>query len=366
MTNEPRAKRADGSEVLGIERISSPLTVWRAGSEAAPDDPVLEAFSEAARAAFVREGRTDPRGSTLDELLPAFANAGGRDALLAALRTGTAGEVVGTVSGSDAGNEALRRALALPLPGGRGALVLMAVEGDERPAPRGSEEPFRALALKFQETREQERTALAREIHDVIGQELTMLKLDVAYFLERSGGGPVPAAERGSLTWKDVGGRIDRLLETVRRIASDLRPAVLDYAGISDAIEEETYQMAAMTDLKVRFESTLRGERFGTPVSTAIFRILQESLTNVVRHAGARSVSVRLFLEGDLLALEIEDDGHGFDPLALTRPESLGFLGMRERATALRGSLEVESEEGRGTLVRVRIPLKSAREGGPS
>jgi signal transduction histidine kinase len=364
MTTERKSALSGADEIAGLQGITFPLTVWEAGAAPEEGEPLLASFNEAARAFLVRDRHADPRGLGVEELLPDFVRAGGREALRAALEAGSASEVVG---GAWPGSLEPRflRALVLPLPGGRAAAVLEPAgmapgEGEAG----GSQEPFRALALKFQESREIERTALAREIHDVIGQELTMLKLDVAYYLERGGSGAAVAAESGGVGWKDVGGRIDRLLETVRRISSELRPAVLDYAGLSDAIEEEVYQMAAMTDLKVRFESTLRGERFDGPVSTATFRILQEALTNVVRHASARSVRVRLFLEGDLLALEIEDDGRGFDPLTLTRPESLGFLGMRERATALRGSLEVESEEGRGTLVRVRIPMSSGREGG--
>ena len=364
MTTRRNSPFEPSGEIAGLEGVTFPLTVWSAGVAPAPSEPVLHSFNEPARSFLVRDRQSDPRGTGVVELLPGFVRAGGREALHAALESGAASEVVGA-SWSGSLEPRFLRAVVLPLPGSRAAVLMEPAElGAGEGGGKASEEPFRALALKFQESRELERTALAREIHDVIGQELTMLKLDVAYYLERGGAGAAQAAEHGGVGWKDVGGRLDRLLETVRRIASELRPAVLDYAGLSDAIEEEVYQMAAMTDLKVRFESTLRGERFDGPVSTAVFRILQEALTNVVRHAGARSVRVRLFLEGDLLALEIEDDGRGFDPLTLTRPESLGFLGMRERATALRGSLEVESEEGRGTLVRVRIPFGSGREGG--
>ena len=338
-------------ETSGLAAAVFPVTVWKLREEPGGDDLVLESFSESARDLLAGGDRPDPRGSSLESLLPSLGEAGGTNLCLETLRSGKVRELAVAGFGS---------VLALPLADRRVGLVMEAAR-DAFPEEdrRRSGAPFRALALKFQEAREQERTALAREIHDVLGQELTMLKLDVAYFLEKVAPESARDFAGTGVGPKEIAARIDRLVTTVRRIASDLRPAVLDYAGLSDAIEEETYQMAGLTGLKVRFESTLRGERFETPVSTAAFRILQEALTNIVRHAAARSVEVRLFLAGDLLALEVEDDGRGFDPLTLTRPESLGFLGMRERASALHGSLEVDSEPGRGTLVRLRIPVSA-------
>lgn len=233
-----------------------------------------------------------------------------------------------------------------------------AIEG--RPAagsPGPPEGDLRALALRLQEIREEERKELAHEIHDVLGQELTMLKLDVVRLLGRrrprrtSGDTPRP---------EDLVERIDRLMGTVRRMSSDLRPPVLDYAGLADALEGETARFGARTDLDARFESTLERPVRDTTLSTAVFRILQESLTNILRHARARRVDVRLREEGGALRLEVRDDGTGFDTDALDRRSSLGILGMRERAAGLGGTLEIESTAGRGTLVRLSVPAFSS------
>lgn len=231
-----------------------------------------------------------------------------------------------------------------------------------RDGPSPSESALRALALRLQEVREVERQELAHEIHDVLGQELTMLKLDAVQLLGKRRrrrnaapqAGPDPA---------DLVDRIDRLMATVRRLTSDLRPAVLDYAGLADAMAEETARLAARTDLSIRFESTLAGPVRDTRLSTAAFRILQESLTNVVRHARARNVKVRLSVEDGCLALEVRDDGVGFDPSVPARLRSLGILGMRERAGALGGRIELGSASGGGTTVSMRIPLGAADRG---
>ena len=226
----------------------------------------------------------------------------------------------------------------------------------ERPAAGANAPPeadLRALALRLQEIREEERKELAHEIHDVLGQELTMLKLDVVRLLGRRRGRKAPGdAPRP----EDLVERIDRLMGTVRRLSSDLRPPVLDYAGLVDALEGETARFGARTDLDARFESTLERPVRDATLATAVFRILQESLTNVLRHARAQRVDVRLREDDGLLRLEVRDDGTGFDTAALDRRASLGILGMRERAAALGGTLEIESASGRGTLVRLSVP----------
>lgn len=228
--------------------------------------------------------------------------------------------------------------------------------------PSPTEAALRALALRLQEVREEERKELAHEIHDVLGQELTMLKLDAVQLLGKrkrkrsisAGAGPESV---------DLVERIDRLMATVRRLTSDLRPPVLDYVGLADAMEEETARLAARTDLSIRFETALTAPIRDTGLSTAAFRILQESLTNVVRHARSRRVVVKLFVEEGCLALDVRDDGVGFDPAVPARLRSLGILGMRERAAALGGSLGIFSTPGSGTQVRLRIPLGPADQG---
>ena len=234
------------------------------------------------------------------------------------------------------------------------------VRGRDGPSP--SESALRALALRLQEVREEERKELAHEIHDVLGQELTMLKLDAVQLLGKKRRRRSAATAAGP-DLADLVERIDRLMGTVRRLTSDLRPAVLDYAGLADAMEEETARLAARTDLAIRFESTLPAPIRDTGLSTAVFRILQESLTNVVRHARSRHVGVKLFVEAGCLALDVRDDGVGFDPAVPACLRSLGILGMRERAAALGGRLEILSTPGSGTRVHLRIPLGPADQG---
>lgn len=232
---------------------------------------------------------------------------------------------------------------------------------EARPAAGAAGPPeadLRALALRLQEIREEERKELAHEIHDVLGQELTMLKLDVVRLLgRRRARKAAPDRPRP----EDLVERIDRLMGTVRRLSSDLRPPVLDYAGLVDALEGETARFGARTDLDARFESALAEPVRDTALSTAVFRILQESLTNVLRHARARRVDVRLWAEGELLRLDVRDDGIGFDAAALDPRSSLGILGMRERAAALGGSLEIDSGAGRGTAVLLAVPAFPAQ-----
>ena len=244
------------------------------------------------------------------------------------------------------------------------ALERRGPSGSSRPAPRPPEADLRALALRLQEIREEERKELAHEIHDVLGQELTMLKLDVVRLLGRRRPRKGAAAAEGPRP-EDLVERIDRLMGTVRRLSSDLRPPVLDYAGLVDALEGETARFAARTDLAARFESTLTQPVRDTGLSPAVFRILQESLTTGERHARARRVDVRLFEERGLLHLEVRDDGIGFDPSSLDRRASLGILGMQERAAAMGGTLGIESETGRGTVVRLTVPPGPADQGGP-
>lgn len=251
---------------------------------------------------------------------------------------------------------------AHPPPGSEEVLAETARAASGRDVPSPSESALRALALRLQEVREEERKELAHEIHDVLGQELTMLKLDAVQLLGRKRRKRNTATAAGPDA-SDLVDRIDRLMATVRRLTSNLRPPVLDYVGLADAMEEETARLAARTDLAIRFESTLPAPVRDTGLSTAVFRILQESLTNVVRHARSRQVGVKLFVEAGCLALDVRDDGVGFDPAVPARLRSLGILGMRERAAALGGRLEIRSAPGSGTQVHLRIPLGPADQG---
>ncbi|WP_412068101.1 PAS domain S-box protein [Rubrivirga sp. IMCC43871] len=212
---------------------------------------------------------------------------------------------------------------------------------------------LRALATHLQDIREEERTRLSREVHDVLGQQLTAIRLGIGWF-GRHYADDAPALAR----LESVRETIDETIRHVREIASGLRPGVLDDFGLASAATwqakrfEERTGTTCRVDVQGAFEPP-------TDVATAAFRVLQEALTNVARHAGASRVAVTLVMAPTTLRLVVADDGRGFDP-ARTRRRSLGLVGMRERAGALGGTLDVDGTPGQGTRVECTFPLPSA------
>src|SRR5687768_13690866 len=215
---------------------------------------------------------------------------------------------------------------------------------------RASEENLRALAGHLQSVREEERIHIAREIHDELGQALTGLKFDINALAKGCSADPAVAERTANL-----GQAIDRIINSVRRIASGLRPEVLDEIGLSAAVEWQAREFQRRTGVRCLVEIS---EGFADPDkerSTALFRIFQELLTNVARHANATRVSVHLTDE-EALRLKVEDNGRGIQEQEFESPRSLGFLGLRERVLAFGGSIEVKGQEGKGTCVDVAIP----------
>jgi signal transduction histidine kinase len=200
------------------------------------------------------------------------------------------------------------------------------------------------------EAQELERRRLARELHDETGQALTSILLGLKS-IEDSVGSDGARSAVGDL--RDL---VVATLQDVRRLAVELRPKVLDDFGLVPALERLTESFAAQTGIDVRFESGLGDERLTEEVGTALYRIVQESLTNVVKHAHARAVSIVLARKADSVAVVIEDDGRGFDP-AIARDDGFGIEGMRERAGLLEGKFQVESREGGGTTIVAEVPL---------
>ncbi len=197
---------------------------------------------------------------------------------------------------------------------------------------------------------ELERGRLARELHDETGQALTSILLGLKPLEEALAGHPAREALPG------LREHVVSALQDVRRLAVELRPAVLDDFGLVPALERLTESVAEQTDLRVDFHSALGETRLPAEVETALYRVVQESLTNIVKHAHARNLSVSLARRGSTVAAVIEDDGTGFDPKA-TRAESVGLLGMRERLALLDGRLEIESRPGAGTTLVAEVPL---------
>jgi PAS domain S-box-containing protein len=220
-------------------------------------------------------------------------------------------------------------------------------------ALQGSREQLRTLATRLQAAHESEKIHLAREIHDELSGTLTALKLDLALLPNRA------AKDRGLFLEKlnSMAGLIDGTLARIRTVATELRPIVLDKFGLVAAIE---WQIGEFEDRSgIRCETRLPTEviPLDPEPSTAVFRILQEALTNVARHAHANKVVVDLGSEAGSLILTVSDNGKGIDEQMIHAAHSIGLLGMRERARSFGGTAEVTRSPGGGTLVSVRIPL---------
>ncbi|HSK15389.1 MAG TPA: GAF domain-containing protein [Gaiellaceae bacterium] len=264
----------------------------------------------------------------------------------------------------------LRAALFVPLvAAGRTLGVLCAVDKDSADARFTDDDmrlaeifAYRAAAALGLSTRvardalrrvvegqELERRRLARELHDETGQALTSILLGLKSIETARGAEELQAAVA------ELRELVVATLEDVRRLAVELRPKVLDDFGLEAALQRLTGNLAEQTGIVVHFESRLVG-RLEAEIETVLYRIVQEALTNVVKHARASHVSIVVQKRGDKVAVVIEDDGRGFDP-ASVRDEGLGLLGMQERLALLDGSLVVESQPGAGTTLVAEVPV---------
>jgi signal transduction histidine kinase len=199
---------------------------------------------------------------------------------------------------------------------------------------------------------EKERSAIARELHDELGQVLTALHFDSVWLHDRLMEIDTKAAQR-ALTMRDL---IDKTIEEVRSMAIRLRPGVLDDLGLVDALEWYTTDFERRTGITCVFEH-VNIPVINDTVATAAYRITQEILTNIARHAFASRVEVVLRAEKGILTLAAVDNGRGFDTSMLSKIEALGIAGMRERAGLVGGFLEVQSQPGKGTRVNFRVPI---------
>jgi signal transduction histidine kinase len=214
-----------------------------------------------------------------------------------------------------------------------------------------SERVARDALQRIVTAQELERRRLARELHDETGQALTsvLLGLKAVEDAESEESLRSAAAELRELV---VG-----TLQDVRRLAVELRPKALDDFGLVPALERLAQSFAEQTGIDVDLEATLPDTRLPGDVETALYRVVQESLTNVVKHARAQQISILVTQRDGTVAAVIEDDGEGFDPTA-TRDDSIGLVGMRERMTLIGGRLEVESRPGSGTTILAEVPLR--------
>jgi len=217
---------------------------------------------------------------------------------------------------------------------------------------RASRSALRSLATRQQDIREDERTRIAREIHDSLGQALTALKLQLAAAQDAA------ATEAPALSARlsETALMVDDLVKSVRRIATELRPAILDQLGLPAAVEWLAQDFSRRTGIRCQSTILPINGAISDELATALFRIVQEALTNVSRHAGATRVNIELGVKSDCVTLEVNDDGGGITEAGTTGPRSLGILGMRERAAVLGGVLEVAPRSGGGTRVAAWFP----------
>src|SRR5258706_93635 len=248
---------------------------------------------------------------------------------------------------------------AVPARGGSGAVqALLGITRDVTETRRAEEQlrasrtALRSLATRQQDIREDERTRIAREIHDSLGQALTALKMQLAAAQDAA------SRESPALSGRlhETALTVDDLVKSVRRIASDLRPPILDQLGLPAALEWLAQDFTRRTSINCRSAIGPTNGAITGEMATALFRIVQEALTNVVRHADATRVDINLGMKSGCVTLEINDDRGGITEAGTVGPGSLGILGMRERAAALGGVLEVAPREEGGTRVAAWLP----------
>ena len=319
-------------------------------------------FNQAAEAVF-RCSRAEALGSTLDRFLPARFRAAHRGHVEHFGRTGVTNRRMGDTTTlwelrADGGEFPIEASISQANEGGQRLYTVILRDVTKRKEYEDmlvrQQAELREISARVLEAREEEKTLLARELHDELGQLLTAMKMDLAWMRERL---PREYAELGSKA-AQMDAVLDRTVGSVRRIAAELRPLMLDDLGLRDAVawlvEEFGKHSGVACNLKTADENAL--ENVDRPVAITIYRVLQESLTNIARHAGARNAWVVLGASGNSLELEVEDDGRGIEGADLARSRSLGLKGMRERVLYLGGSVEFGRAPRGGTRVLVRLP----------
>ena len=223
-------------------------------------------------------------------------------------------------------------------------------------ALRRSKEELQELGAAAHMTREQEKSRIARELHDELGQLLTMLQMDVAWCKEKL----PPGNEAFAAKVDRMAALLKSTIAATRRIAADLRPLMLDDLGLVPSIEWLVENFTQRTGIACELTLERRELELSKAQASAVFRIVQESLTNVAKHARAAHADISIERDDGTLVVRIEDDGVGFSPQAPRKPNSFGLLGLRERASLLGGDVTVTSAPGEGTIVEVRLPSEAS------
>jgi PAS domain S-box-containing protein len=223
------------------------------------------------------------------------------------------------------------------------------------------QQALRELSARVLEAREEEKTRIARELHDELGQLLTALKMDLAWLRER-----LPEDAGLAARAEGMGELLDRTVSSTRRLAADLRPLMLDDLGLADAAQwlVEDFGKRSGIQLTIEVPEDLALDALSKGAATAVYRAIQESLTNIARHSGAKCAWIVMAMQDGALHVEIEDDGHGVSAEDLAKASSLGLKGMRERVIYYGGAFEVARAPRGGTRLRLRVPLQPASGAG--
>jgi signal transduction histidine kinase len=221
---------------------------------------------------------------------------------------------------------------------------------------RQSHEQLRALSVYLQHVREEERMRISRAVHDELGQALTGLKIDLSWLTSR-----LPKQMNPLITkTREMSSHIDETIQTVRRISTELRPGILDHLGLVAAIEWQANELQTRTGIQCKVSNSLHRTILEEDLNTVFFRIFQETLTNIIRHAGATRVDVHLEEKEGRLILEVKDNGRGITREQMANVKSIGLLGMRERAALLGGEINISGMPRKGTKVIVSIPIPNS------
>ena len=221
-----------------------------------------------------------------------------------------------------------------------------------------SHRQLRELSAHMENIQEEERKHIAREIHDELGQQLTILKLDLLQISRK-----LPSEQQETIEkMKEADQLLAETMRSIRKIATQLRPSILDTLGLVSALEWQSREFEKRFGITCVFESLLNEPVFSEQQSNALFRIYQEALTNVARHAGATRIDAVLSQQGNRVMLEVRDNGKGFRAGDMAGKKTMGLVGMQERALMIDGAFHIESAPGKGTYITVSIPMFIAND----
>jgi PAS domain S-box-containing protein len=351
-------QKAEQEQTRLAQRLSGLLESAMDGIITVDEQQKIVLYNRAAEKIFGWPG-AQVMGRPLDILLPERFRAGHHDHIRRFAQTGVTSRRMGdgtVIHGLRASGEEFPMDASISQLDSPDGKLFTVILRDVTERIRAQDD-LAAFATQASAIREQEKSRVARELHDELAQSLTALKMDTIWLRDQ-----LPR-EAGPLAQKLDGmlAMLDASVAATRRIAADLRPLLLDDLGLLPAIEWLVQNFTQRHGLPCELEADEDLE-LAEPHATAVFRIVQESLANAAKHSQASRVRVSLARTGSQLMLTVEDDGIGFSPEAARKPNSLGLAGLRERAQLLKGSIRIDSEPGRGTVVAARLPVPGAGE----